>query len=131
MCECVTCDDMAAFNSITELVAVLKAEVAREKKQQGKETAQETVVASCLVIGQGGGADAHGAYALAKALAYNGLCAEDAAFYATVKVRRCKLDTELKELGFQRCSTLESEKHDETAYQDLVSVSTCAAGALL
>ena len=40
---------------------------------------------SVLVIGQGGGADAHGAYALAAALADAQLCAGDRVFYATVK----------------------------------------------
>lgn len=45
----------------------------------------EGEVKSCLVIGQGGGADAHGAYALSCALVHHGLCADDVMYYATVK----------------------------------------------
>ena len=56
------------------------------KKKQQNAVDSATVIESCLVVGQGGVAeDAHGAYALAKALASNGLCGEDATFYATFK----------------------------------------------
>jgi hypothetical protein len=56
-----------------------------DKNNSSSEQQQQQQPRSVLVIGQGGGADAHGAYALAAALADAQLCAGDRVFYATVK----------------------------------------------